>query len=111
MAREDADLIAHLGDYIYEYAATETAVRKFATTEVRTLEQYRTRYAQTKSDKALQAAHAAAPWIIVWDDHEVDNNYAGLQGENNMESEEQMRTRRAAAYQAWWEHQPVRVPR
>ena len=48
---------------------------------------------------------------MIWDDHEVDNNYAGLIGENDMESDEQMRTRRAAAYQAWWEHQPVRVPR
>ncbi len=48
---------------------------------------------------------------MIWDDHEVDNNYAGLHGENDMESEEQMHARRAAAYQAWWEHQPVRVPR
>jgi alkaline phosphatase D len=48
---------------------------------------------------------------VIWDDHEVDNNYAGVHGEHGMESEEQMRTRRAAAYQAWWENQPVRVPR
>jgi alkaline phosphatase D len=55
--------------------------------------------------------HLRCPWIIEWDDHEVDNNYAGSVGENLMESEEQMRARRAAAYQAWWEHMPVRVPR
>lgn len=111
LAREDAHLVAHLGDYIYEYGPAEGRVRKHATTEVRTIDQYRARYAQTKADAALQAAHAAAPWIVTWDDHEVDNNYAGLMGENRMESEEQMRQRRANAYQAWWEHQPVRVPR
>jgi alkaline phosphatase D len=110
LAREDLALVLHLGDYIYEYAGVQR-VRKYATTEVRTLDDYRIRYAQTKMDRALKAAHAAASWVVTWDDHEVDNNYAGLMGENGMESEEQMRLRRAAAYQAWWEHQPVRVPR
>ena len=110
LAADGAALVAHLGDYIYEYAGVER-VRKYATTEIQTLSDYRARYAQTKSDPALKAAHAAAPWIVTWDDHEVDNNYAGLNGENDMESEEQMRLRRAAAYQAWWEHMPVRVPR
>jgi alkaline phosphatase D len=110
LTREDAGLVAHLGDYIYEYAGVER-VRKYATSEIRTLDDYRARYAQTKTDPALKAAHAAAPWIVTWDDHEVDNNYAGLIGENGMESEEQMRLRRAVAYQAWWEHMPVRVPR
>jgi alkaline phosphatase D len=112
LAREPRlDLVAHLGDYIYEYGPTEGRVRRYGTTEVRTLDQYRARYAQTRNDPLLQAAHRAAPWVVTWDDHEVDNNYAGLVGENQMESEEQMRARRAAAYQAWWEHQPVRVPR
>ena len=111
MAKENMDLVAHLGDYIYEYGGADNRVRKYATAEVRTIDQYRMRYAQTKSDPSLRAAHAAAPWIVTWDDHEVDNNYAGLSGENNMESDEQMRQRRAAAYQAWWEHQPVRVPK
>jgi alkaline phosphatase D len=111
MAREDIHLVAHLGDYIYEYGGIDDRVRKYATTEIRTIDQYRARYAQTKNDPSLRAAHAAAPWVVTWDDHEVDNNYAGLSGENNMESEEQMRLRRAIAYQAWWEHQPVRVPR
>ena len=110
LAREDAALVAHLGDYIYEYAGVQR-IRKYATTEIRTLDHYRARYAQTREDPALRAAHAAAPWIVTWDDHEVDNNYANLIGENGMESEEQMRQRRAAAYQAWWEHMPVRVPR
>ncbi|MBI2537218.1 MAG: alkaline phosphatase D family protein [Gemmatimonadetes bacterium] len=111
LAREELDLVAHLGDYIYEYGPAPGRVRQHATTEVRTLDDYRQRYAQYKSDPLLRAAHQHCPWIVTWDDHEVDNNYAGLVGENLMESEEQMRQRRAAAYQAWWEHQPVRVPR
>jgi alkaline phosphatase D len=111
LAQEELDLVAHLGDYIYEYGPTPGRVRQHATTEIRTLEDYRRRYAQYKSDPLLRAAHAHCPWIVTWDDHEVDNNYAILVGENVMESEEQMRERRTAAYQAWWEHQPVRVPR
>jgi alkaline phosphatase D len=105
------DLVAHLGDYIYEYGGNPNAVRTYATSEIRTIDQYRIRYAQTKADPYLKSAHLIAPWVVTWDDHEVDNNYAGLNGENLMESEEQMRVRRAAAYQAWWENQPVRVPR
>jgi alkaline phosphatase D len=111
MAREELDLVAHLGDYIYETAAAEGRVRRHVGLEIRTLDDYRRRYAQYKMDPALQAAHARCPWLVTWDDHEVDNNYAALIGENDMESEEQMHARRAAAYQAWWEHQPVRVPR
>ncbi len=111
MAAEDLDLVAHLGDYIYEYAGIDGRVRKHEGFECRTLDEYRRRYAQYKLDPLLQAAHARAPWIVTWDDHEVDNNYAGEIGENVYESAEQMRWRRAAAYQAWWEHQPVRVPR
>ena len=111
MAREELDLVTHLGDYIYEYGQYEGRVRRHAGLEIRTLDDYRRRYAQYKSDPLLQAAHALCPWVVTWDDHEVDNNYAGSIGENIMESEEQMRARRAAGYQAWWEHQPVRVPR
>ncbi len=111
MAREELDLVAHLGDYIYEYAGIAGRVRLHSGLEIRTLDDYRRRYAQYKSDPLLRAMHARCPWLVVWDDHEVDNNYAGLLGENTMESEEQMRARRGAAYQAWWEHQPVRVPR
>ena len=111
MAREELDLVAHLGDYIYEYGPGEGRVRQHATTEIRTLDDYRRRYGQYKTDPLLRAMHERCPWLVIWDDHEVDNNYAGSHGENVMESEEQMRARRAAAYQAWWEHQPVRVPR
>jgi len=111
MSRENLDLIAFLGDYIYESGPTPSATRQHASVEPRDLPGYRGRYAQYKTDAYLRATHALCPWLIIWDDHEVDNNYAGLAGENNMESEEQMRERRAAAYQAWWENQPVRVPR
>lgn len=111
LAQERCDLITHLGDYIYEYSARAGAIRPHQGFEIRSLDQYRTRYAQYKLDPLLQAAHALCPWLVTWDDHEVDNNYADAVGENVMESSEQMRARRAAAYQAWWEHQPVRVPR
>ena len=111
MVREELDLVVHLGDYIYEYATIAGRVRAHAGLEIRTLDDYRRRYGQYKSDPALRAAHAMCPWLITWDDHDVDNNYAGLMGENVMESEDQMRARRAAAYQAWWEHHPVRMSR
>lgn len=114
LSRDEVDLVTHLGDYIYEYGPATPAPnrpRLHSSTEIRTLDHYRARYAEYKSDRNFQAAHARCPWVVTWDDHEVDNNYANLHGENDMESEEQMRARRAAAYQAWWEHQPVRVPR
>jgi len=111
LAAERCDLITHLGDYIYEYGRRAGAVRPHHGFETQTLTDYRERYGQYKLDPALQAAHAACPWIVTWDDHEVDNNYADERGENVSEAEEQVRARRAAAYQAWWEHQPVRVPR
>ena len=111
LSQERCDLVTHLGDYIYEYGTRANPVRKHHGYEVRTLEQYRERYSQYKLDRALQAAHAMCPWLVTWDDHEVDNNYANDIGENVMESAEQMRARRASAYQGWWEHQPVRVPR
>ncbi|MBK7830874.1 MAG: alkaline phosphatase D family protein [Gemmatimonadetes bacterium] len=111
LAAERLDLVTHLGDYIYETATREDVVRPHHGFEIITVEDYRNRYAQYKLDPALQKAHAMCPWIVTWDDHEVDNNYAGSVGENVFESDEQMRQRRAAGYQAWWEHQPVRVPR
>jgi alkaline phosphatase D len=111
MVRENLDIIAHLGDYIYETNAAVAPVRHHAAPEPMELTGYRLRYGQYKMDPLLKAAHRMCPWLVIWDDHEVDNNYAGVNGENTMESEEQMRLRRAAGYQAWWEHQPVRVPR
>ena len=93
-----------LGDYIYEYATrSRTRCARVEGGEAFTLAQYRARYATYKSDPALQAAHAAAPWLLVWDDHEVSNDYAGLRGEDLGVD---MRARRAAAYRAYWEHMP-----
>jgi len=98
------DLVLFLGDYIYEYASPPGAVRAHEGGAVSTLEGYRARYAQYKSDPLLQAAHAACPWVVIWDDHEVENDYAGVQGEH-LQSD--FAARRAAAYRAWWEHMPL----
>lgn len=76
MAQEDLDLVVHLGDYIYEGGVSATAVRQHNGPEPYTLEEYRNRHALYKTDPNLQATHAAFPWIVTWDDHEVDNNYA-----------------------------------
>ena len=92
-----------LGDYIYEYASRPDAIRKHEGGVAKTLAQYRARYATYKSDPLLQAAHAAAPWLLIWDDHEVANDYANLQSET---LDPDFATRRAAAYRAYWEHMP-----
>ncbi|MEP7295479.1 MAG: alkaline phosphatase D family protein [Burkholderiales bacterium] len=103
IAAEPLDAVIFLGDYIYEYASTPKSIRPLEGGHVRTLAQYRARYATHKSDPALQAAHAAAPWLLVWDDHEVGNDYANLQGQ---ELEPDFKAQRAAAYRAYWEHMP-----
>ena len=111
MAREDLDLIVHLGDYIYEKGDGNGAVRPHGTKEIFTLDDYRARYAVYKADPALQAAHAMAPWIVTWDDHEVSNNYAGRrpqQHDRDRISNEAFLRRRAAGYQAYFEHMPLR---
>ena len=107
MAREDLDLIVHLGDYIYEGAAAADRVRRHPSGLCLTLDDYRLRYAQYKSDQALQAAHAMDPWIVTWDDHEVANNYAG-EHVAKRPSRAEFLQRRAAAYQAYFEHMPLR---
>ena len=105
-AAESLDLVMFLGDYIYEYgpAAPAQAVRPMGSGRVNSLAEYRARYALAKRDPALQAAHAAAPWLLVWDDHEVENDYAGLQGN---ELQPDFAQQRASAYQAYWEHMPL----
>ena len=72
-----------------------------------TIDDYRNRYAQYRSDPALRAVHALFPFLVVWDDHEVDNNYAGLHQEAGAPIE-QFALRRAAAYKAFYEHMPLR---
>lgn len=108
MLREDLDLVVHLGDYIYESAGDARQVRKHVGGELTTLDDYRNRYAQYKSDPALQAMHAAVPWVVTWDDHEVDNNYANATSEQKGVSPEDFLERRAAAYRAYYEHMPLR---
>jgi alkaline phosphatase D len=103
IAAEQLDAVLFLGDYIYEYATNAKSIRPLEGGRVRTLAQYRARYATHKSDPALQAAHAAAPWLLVWDDHEVGNDYAGLQGADLAPD---FAAQRAAAYRAYWEHMP-----
>jgi alkaline phosphatase D len=103
VASQSFDFVLFVGDYIYEYASPPAAVRLHDGPLVRTLEQYRARYAQYKRDPALQAAHAAMPWLLVWDDHEVDNDYANVQGQT---LQTDFRQQRAAAYRAYWEHMP-----
>ncbi|MFC6799454.1 alkaline phosphatase D family protein [Haladaptatus sp. DYSN1] len=110
LAEEELDLAFHLGDYIYEGSAQKSLGRGHEPPrEVKTLSEYRIRYAQYKSDENLQAAHAAFPWIVTWDDHEVANNYADEIDEGT--PPEEFRERRADAYQAYWEHQPIRRSR
>jgi alkaline phosphatase D len=104
VAADAPDLVLFLGDYIYEYASRPDALRRHEGGLVTTLAQYRARHATYKSDPLLQAAHAAAPWLLVWDDHEVDNDYAALQGQL---LQPDFAAQRAAAYQAYWEHMPL----
>ncbi|MFF0742621.1 alkaline phosphatase D family protein [Streptomyces sp. NPDC004111] len=118
LAQEDVDAVFHLGDYLYEYAVNATGgERKYTdrrlpahfNRETVTLEDYRLRYALYKSDPDLRAAHAAHPFVVTWDDHETENNYAGGTPENDVPPEEFL-LRRAAAYRAYWENQPLRAP-
>ena len=108
IAEEDLDLVVHLGDYIYETGGLLTPVRRqeFAG-QVFTLEEYRARYAHYRLDRDLQAAHAACPWIVTPDDHEVKNDYAAAISPDGMPREQFLR-RRAAAYQAYYEFMPLR---
>lgn len=109
LIHEDLDLVIFLGDYIYEKADGSNAVRPHGLPEASTLETYRTRYAAYKSDAALQAAHAHAPWIVTWDDHEVSNDYANDIPEHpDRCTREEFLVRRAAAYRAYYEHMPLR---
>ena len=106
MAAEDVAVVLHLGDYIYEKSWGRDLVRRHEGGRATTLDEYRDRYAQYKSDRSLQAAHAAHPWIVTWDDHEVDDDYT-----DDISPQEPDRARflaqRAAAYQAYWEHMPL----
>ena len=111
LAEDDLNLVVHTGDYIYEGGISSTAVRPHNGSEIFTLEDYRNRYGLYKSDPNLQAAHAAFPWIVTWDDHEVENNYANNISEIDTEPDQNREIflqRRAIAYQVYYEHMPLR---
>jgi alkaline phosphatase D len=104
----NAAFILHVGDYIYERTWGELPyVRPHGLPEAKDLEGYRQRYALYHTDASLQSAHAAVPFIATWDDHEVSNDYANVIGVTG-QSPEEFAKRRAAAYQAYFEHMPIR---
>jgi alkaline phosphatase D len=121
-AEPDLDFVFHYGDYIYEYRGRAPGqpgwgplVRPHLGEEIMTLPDYRQRYAQYRLDPDLQAAHAAHPFLVSYDDHEVDNNWAGAISEEDGRGRfpvavppEVFALRKAAAFQAWWEHMPLR---
>jgi alkaline phosphatase D len=112
LAEDEPDLVLHLGDYLYEYTADDyvapegSNVRDHVGPEIETLAHYRQRHAQYKTDPDLQVAHAAAPWLVVWDDHEVDNNWADEVPEKQQPG---FPARREAAFRAYWENMPLRA--
>jgi alkaline phosphatase D len=109
MCEEQLDVVMFLGDYIYEYAASAKAVRPGGADWLLSLDDYRARHALYKSDPDLQAMHAACPWLLTWDDHEVQNDYAGMAPGDKGPMVPDFAARRAAAYQAYYEHMPLRA--
>jgi len=109
MAQDELDLVFHLGDYIYEYKGIDKRVRKHVGNEIKSLADYRRRHAQYRSDPLLSAAHARCPWVVTWDDHEFDNNYASDISEEKGIDPAEFLKRRANAYQAYYEAMPLRA--
>ncbi|MDO3381293.1 alkaline phosphatase D family protein [Gilvimarinus algae] len=116
LASQDVDLVLHLGDYIYEYGrdgyASQMAEQLGRVSqpahEILTLDDYRTRYAQYRSDPDLQAAHASAPFLVVWDDHEIANDTYDGGAENHNDGEGDFAERKLAALRAYFEWLPIR---
>jgi alkaline phosphatase D len=119
--RERLDAVVELGDYYYEYGAGENDYgmeigRKLnripaPAHDIVTLADYRTRHALYKSDTDLQAAHARAPWICVWDDHETANDsWVGGAENHDPKTEGPWITREQAALRAYYEWMPIREP-
>lgn len=106
MAARDLDLVVHLGDYIYEKSWGSRLVRQHEVGIPTTLPEFRDRYALYKLDPDLQAAHAAFPWLTIWDDHEVADDYANDRSYTTRDPAQFMKMR-AAAYQAYYEHMPL----
>lgn len=106
---DEPDLVLFLGDYIYEYASPKDSTglaRVHGLRLATALADYRDRYALHRSDPALQAAHAACPWMVTWDDHEVQNDYAGDAGKGDPAG---FLAQRSAAWQAFYENMPLRA--
>ncbi|HEY3140803.1 MAG TPA: alkaline phosphatase D family protein [Acidimicrobiales bacterium] len=113
LAEENIDLVLFLGDYIYEEAPGAPGPNANRSPAPVDLPTYRARWADYKTDPALQAAHARCPWVCTWDDHEVSNDYADdvaqFADPADQEGRARFLDRRAAAYQAFYEHSPVRL--
>ncbi|MDO0927741.1 alkaline phosphatase D family protein [Streptomyces sp. TG1A-8] len=111
MRAQDPDVVLFVGDYIYESSPSSTAVRRHeGKGEPYTLVEYRNRYAQYHGDPDLVAMRANAPWVVTFDDHEVDNDYAGeVPQDPGKQTHDAFVARLAAAYQAYYEHMPVRA--
>lgn len=109
MREQNLDVVMFLGDYLYEYPPSASRdVRPTTGGWVLTLDDYRARYALHKSDPHLQAMHAQCPWIVTWDDHEVQNDYAELHAGFSGAPVQDFAARRRDAYQAFYENMPVR---
>jgi alkaline phosphatase D len=117
LVADDPAFVFHYGDYIYEGRSVpmpvdhdgkpRRVVREHAGQKLYDLADYRRRYAQYKTDPDLQACHAAAAWFVTFDDHEVENNWVGEIDQEN-DPPEVFALRRAAAFQAYYEHMPLR---
>lgn len=104
MLDEDLDLVLHLGDYVYEYPGARALPNRIP----ETVDDWRLRYASYRNDGDLRAAHARFPFVCTWDDHEVRNNYMGDAAPGA--GPDATREVKAAAYRAWWENLPTRMP-
>ncbi len=110
MARDEVDMVFHLGDYIYEYEAGRNGkVRTHLGAEIQSLDDYRIRHSQYRMDPLLNSMHALCPWVVTWDDHEFDNNCAGDCSEEKGINAGDYLLRRANAYQAYYEMMPLRL--
>lgn len=105
-AAEQPDVVLELGDYIYEGAGDAGRFRTHPGSTCMTLADYRRRYALYKAEPPTQELHQAAPWMVTWDDHEIQDNWAGLYPRDGVPTDA-WRARRAAAIQAYWENMPL----
>lgn len=113
MANDTVDAVVHLGDYIYEheqdvYANKQLARYHLPNKEIISVSDYRTRYALYRLDPDLQAVHAAHPFIVIWDDHEITNNTYATGAQNHQKEEGDWSTRLATAKKVYYEWMPIR---